>query len=828
MSLNNDVTLKVSADIGAWVQAMQSMSNISMRFQKDSKGAVTGAHMALTEAGKAKTTLASLFSQFSMFPNMMKPIFGALKGVATTFLAIGTAATGLGALLVNKLTPAFKAVEEYNLRVVRSASVLASIYADAGPGSDITKVYQKAYFYADKLQETMIKINKNTLANVAQMNLVNLELNKQGITVDVNSEKSIKGFETLTNAIAVMTAGMQNQNMQFGQEIRAVLEGNIRQGSTLALFLKQKLGPNTKQIIEEWKRSGTFLENVSKHLKGFDAASSQIKRTWETVNSTFKSLIEYALAKGFKPMYNYIIDIGLAINEYISNNLDGIIARIHAFSTSLVNVFKFLTESNMFSEFTKLGKTLMEAGNILKPVLSMYTETIKDAINSKLFSDIGASIRGLIIDVANLAKTLLEVLLPAFKTVGEFFGKTFNIIIQEVSGILEKINDTIRNKIGRALTESEYNQKVSRRDKLKSELDDKWIMTDRITPEQKYAITNAAPAFKPGAYRKAGGVNLTAAEAYKLSEYLQLKELTDNYEAQKLLTEVIAGVKGAGNVGATGAAKTTDNKVETFDKTPSQIEQEAKQLIVAQAAKDAMLTGSAAGDAQGKLIAIKNMYTELKDSIVESNKTLSGSFNSILENWRIGIDDIGTVFEQLANAMTDTFRQRFFAPYKDMLAGVAALAIEALFNIFDNQKLAAIAGIMISAHEAAAKSFAAAGGFPLGLPAYALSLAQGLSSAAVVKAIDLKLNGYAVGTDFVPEDQLAYIHKGEMIIPAAQSEGIRSGNSILGDSNISDKLDMLIAISAQNKYAIVDEAGLGSLTRAINKQNFKNGRYALA
>ena len=81
----------------------------------------------------------------------------------------------------------------------------------------------------------MIEINGTTLATVKQMNLVNRELLKQGIFIDLNEKKSVKAFATLTNTIAVLTAGMHSQNLQFSQEIRSLLEGNVRQGSTLAI-----------------------------------------------------------------------------------------------------------------------------------------------------------------------------------------------------------------------------------------------------------------------------------------------------------------------------------------------------------------------------------------------------------------------------------------------------------------------------------------------------------------------------------------------------------------------------------------------------------------
>lgn len=43
---------------------------------------------------------------------------------------------------------------------------------------------------------------------------------------------------------------------------------------------------------------------------------------------------------------------------------------------------------------------------------------------------------------------------------------------------------------------------------------------------------------------------------------------------------------------------------------------------------------------------------------------------------------------------------------------------------------------------------------------------------------------FAIGTDFVPEDMLAMIHRGEMIIPAKEAERIRSGNNGAGFSGV--------------------------------------------
>lgn len=62
----------------------------------------------------------------------------------------------------------------------------------------------------------------------------------------------------------------------------------------------------------------------------------------------------------------------------------------------------------------------------------------------------------------------------------------------------------------------------------------------------------------------------------------------------------------------------------------------------------------------------------------------------------------------------------------------------------------------------------------------------------------LKLNSYAVGSTSIEYDQIAQIHKGEVIVPKNFSDGIREGNLMLGDnSSIVKEIKNLINISTQ-------------------------------
>ena len=74
-------------------------------------------------------------------------------------------------------------------------------------------------------------------------------------------------------------------------------------------------------------------------------------------------------------------------------------------------------------------------------------------------------------------------------------------------------------------------------------------------------------------------------------------------------------------------------------------------------------------------------------------------------------------------------------------------------------------------YEAANKSFAEHGGFPTGIPPMLASIAQGLANVSLLNSAS-----FAVGTDFVPHDMTANIHRGEGIIPARAKPKYNSGN----------------------------------------------------
>jgi len=106
----------------------------------------------------------------------------------------------------------------------------------------------------------------------------------------------------------------------------------------------------------------------------------------------------------------------------------------------------------------------------------------------------------------------------------------------------------------------------------------------------------------------------------------------------------------------------------------------------------------------------------------------------------------------------------------------------------------------------------------------ALAVALGTPGVTTTSATDMLANlpKLAVGTNSVPEDMFAQIHKGERIIPAADNVALmKKLNTAPTDANaqsnaaVADKLDTLIQLIRVNDAAAIKD--LDKFTRIVSK-----------
>lgn len=155
----------------------------------------------------------------------------------------------------------------------------------------------------------------------------------------------------------------------------------------------------------------------------------------------------------------------------------------------------------------------------------------------------------------------------------------------------------------------------------------------------------------------------------------------------------------------------------------------------------------------------------ISDGMIETNKDLEKSFDDLQEPILSAKDTLTVFGEEAARNAQDAFAQYLFDPFQDGLRGMLKGFVDILRQM--------------AAQAAAAKIFDKIGGIEgIGDWISKFFLGAGKSKSATPGSSSGGWSGprYAMGTDFVPRDQLAFVHRGEKIIPAGRNRGMGAPN----------------------------------------------------
>jgi hypothetical protein len=97
--------------------------------------------------------------------------------------------------------------------------------------------------------------------------------------------------------------------MQIQQEIRAMLEGEVRMGAQAAQQF-QVIDVNFKQHMETARRTGTVYEYLNKLLEGQKQATKDMANTWESVHSSLRQVWAQVQIRAFGQAYDDTVLFG--------------------------------------------------------------------------------------------------------------------------------------------------------------------------------------------------------------------------------------------------------------------------------------------------------------------------------------------------------------------------------------------------------------------------------------------------------------------------------------------------------------------------------------
>lgn len=210
-----------------------------------------------------------------------------------------------------------KAIDDYNLSIAKMAAMMTGMMEPNGKG--LAQQYQDAYAYAKQLNVMIEQVDKNTLLNAMDLRQITEEMLKQGVVVDTNNKKQVEAFTNISNALAVIAAGAPNKEIQLRQEIRALLQGELRDTDQLAKMLNAQTGDLKNQIALH-RQQGDLIEWLGEQLRGFAAAQGDINSSWEAMRTSLETIYNQVLRAGFKSAFADITGSARGLSDWATQH----------------------------------------------------------------------------------------------------------------------------------------------------------------------------------------------------------------------------------------------------------------------------------------------------------------------------------------------------------------------------------------------------------------------------------------------------------------------------------------------------------------------------
>ena len=250
-------------------------------------------------------------------------------------------------------------VESYRSAIIQNAATITSMEEGV---KDVGLAYLQNKEYAHAVQDELVKMSSTTIASATQLQMLNNEFIRQGVYLDTNNAKAVQGFKNVANAVSVISAGMENKNIQFSEQIRQVLEGVARPNAQLLRTL-MAIDPMIREHIQLWREEGTTIEHMGGLLTGFAAATGDIGSLWETVKTTMVSIRDQILRGGFADGFKDIVNASKELNKYLEENKDKIQQMMKGAFKDME--FAVKTMWNFRDEIKMLGEVALWSGIVL-------------------------------------------------------------------------------------------------------------------------------------------------------------------------------------------------------------------------------------------------------------------------------------------------------------------------------------------------------------------------------------------------------------------------------------------------------------------------------
>jgi len=376
----------------------------------------------------------------------------------------------------------------------------------------------------------------------------------------------------------------------------------------------------------------------------------------------------------------------------------------------------------------------------------------------------------------NLARTLFTELAESVALVGDMLGDVFTLKFGQIKGDFTKDIQEMKDVFDQSMTEM-------------GTLGDKFgnnfmKIMDAATGSHvglpKAGGKQGATPFAPPAPKEEKPKDDFSQQRQLLEENYNVKKEYDDLKVESgemSHKQELADLMAYNEVVAAMTAELFDNEMAQYNKDSIEYQKLQDQKVLA--------------DQKFNIEHMKLTQAQVKDDMkvwTEIFNTIEKNFDSMIKGLMQGTQTFQQAFRNMAQNLVISFVEAVAKMgmewiKKELMQTAATIAGNAARTASDTaatgaQKASSDAAsssqIMKDAKEAAANVYASVSSIPY--VGWILAPPAAAAAFAAVAAFD----SFDTGTDYVPHDQLANIHQGEIIVPRAQSDAIRAGDATLG------------------------------------------------
>lgn len=254
----------------------------------------------------ARRTSASIQKQNQSFTLMVAKL--ALVSFAVQTLANIFSST-FGAMLRN--------IDDFNVAAIGTAAAVTGI-SDVG-GQSLGDSFNQNLDAALATFEALEIVAAEFFSTGQELQLAFNTLAQRGVVI---REDEFRILGKVTDQIKLLTGG-QNSQIQIQQELRAILDGNVRTTTAFGKALQAR-GVDIQQLSREVRATGS-LKPFEPFLTGLDSAGPAIRRTLSSVTATFSSLFNILQRNIFQDTFDGVVSDITDINNFLIDQRDLII-----------------------------------------------------------------------------------------------------------------------------------------------------------------------------------------------------------------------------------------------------------------------------------------------------------------------------------------------------------------------------------------------------------------------------------------------------------------------------------------------------------------------